>query len=229
MAGRGALTRFRGFPPETLEFLVDLAKNNDRDWFQRRKAVYEEKVKAPLVELVQAIGDEMAAFAPRVETDPRKTIYRIYRDTRFSKNKAPYKPHVAASFYPAKVVKHAGAGYYFHISPTEFLIGGGVYMPGSAELLDIRRRLSARAEEYRRIVAKRELREFFGEVAGERLKRIPKGFSADDPAADLLVHKQWLAGSELDPKIAETRRTVGEIVRRFRALANWIDFLNGAA
>ncbi len=220
--------RFPGFPPESLPFLRDLKANNKREWFQPRKPVYEEKVKAPMVELVLALGEELRDFGTDLVTAPDKAIYRIYRDVRFSKDKSPYKTHVAAVFSVRGLEKHAGAGLYFHVSPDELLVGGGIYRPGSRELLAIRQRIAAGHEALRAICKERMFRHFFGQITGERLKRIPKGFAPDHPAADLLVYKQFLAAGHLDPAIAETPKLFQELVERFRAIEPLIVFLNSA-
>jgi uncharacterized protein (TIGR02453 family) len=218
--------RFPGFPPETLQFLRDLKANNNRDWFQPRKAVYEQCVKAPMVECVQALGEELTDFGDALVTAPDKAIYRIYRDVRFSKDKSPYKTHVAAVFSPRGHEKHAAAGLYFHFSPDELLVGGGIYAPGSQELLAIRRMIAADHKKLRTILNGRAFRTTFGEMSGERLKRIPKGFSPDHPAADLLLYKQFLAGAQLDPKLVETPKFFAELVKHFRAIEPFIVFLN---
>lgn len=218
--------RFRGFPKGALKFLSALKKNNDRDWFQPRKAEFEEKLKEPMVELVIALGEHFEEFAPGMVIDPKKAIYRIYRDTRFSADKAPYKTHVAASFSPKALEKHISAGYYFHFSPDELLVGGGIWKPGTPELLAIRQRLSDRPDEYGALVSARPFKKYFGEVTGEKLKKAPKGFSPDDPAIELLKHKQFLAGDNLDPAIVETPKILPELAKRFRAMSPWIAWLN---
>ena len=220
------MARFSGFPKEGLQFLRNLKKNNDRDWFQAHKSVYEGAVKGPMTELVLALGEDFEEFAPAYLTDPKKAIYRIYRDTRFSNDKTPYKTHVAASFNHKALVKHAAAGFYFHLSPEEILLGGGVYMPGSAELLAIRRHISADPEAYRAVVSNRTFKRYFGEVTGERLSRPPKGFLADDPAIETLKQKQFLAMENLDPELALSAKLLPELSKRFKALAPFIDHLN---
>ena len=218
--------RFPGFSTEATKFLRGLEKNNNRDWFQERKAVYEEHVKAPMIQLVENIGEEVEALMPGFVIDPRKAIYRIYRDVRFSNDKRPYKTHVAAIFHHRKLAKHSGAGFYFHFSPKELFVGGGIYMPGSSELLAIRRRTSERPDELRKIIRSAAFKRHFGELHGERLKRPPKGFSPDDPALDLLLYKQLLASEQLDPKLVETAKLQPEIMKRFRAMAPLVRFVN---
>ena len=219
-------TRFPGFPPETLKFLRGLENNNERDWFNARKSVYEQSVKAPMIALVEALGEQVEALAPDFETNPSKAVYRIYRDVRFSNDKRPYKTHVSALFRHKKLPKHAGAGFYFHFSPKELFVGGGVYMPGSKELLAIRKRISADPDELRKILKAAAFKRAFGEIQGEKLKRIPQGFSPDDPAADLLVHKQFLASDQLDPKLVESPKLQPELLKRFKALAPLVEYLN---
>jgi uncharacterized protein (TIGR02453 family) len=217
---------FSGFPAEALEFLRDLKLNNNRDWFQPRKQIYDEKVRGPMLELVAALGDEIAGFAPELVTDPKKAVYRLYRDVRFSADKSPYKTHIAAVFSPRGLEKHSGAGMYFHISVDEVLVGGGIYAPGSKDLLAVRTHLAAHAKELQAILRERQFRALFKEMTGEKLKRVPKGFSADDPAAELLVYKQYLAGSLLPPDIVTTPKLFRELVKHFRAITPLLQFLN---
>ena len=193
------MPRFSGFPKEGIRFLRDLKKNNDRDWFQERKAVFEECVKAPMTELVLALGEDLEKLAPQYLIDPKKAIYRIYRDTRFSNDKTPYKTHIAASFTHKALAKHASACFYFHLSPEEILMGGGVYMPGPGELLTLRRHIAEDPGAYHNIVSAKPFQRYFGEVTGEKLSRPPKGFAADHPAIETLKQKQFLAGANLDP------------------------------
>src|ERR1700758_5055816 len=126
------------FPPEALTFFRQLARNNDRDWFQPRKEIFEATVKAPMIELVERINGELAKFAPEYINDPKKAVYRIYRDTRFSADKTPYKTHIAAVFPKRGSGRETGAGFYFHLSPKSIGIAAGAYMPGPEELLAIR-------------------------------------------------------------------------------------------
>ncbi len=219
---------FSGIPKEGIQFLRDLDENNDREWFQPRKDLYDEKLRGPLLDLVSAVNEQLERFAPAYRTDPKKAVYRIYRDTRFGDDKTPYKTHAAASFHHKSLGKHLSGGFYFHFSPTELLVGGGLWKPGPKELLAIRRRISAQPAALRSILAGKQFKKLLGEMTGEKLKRPPKGFSADDPALDLLLHKQFLAGDQLDPKLIESSRAVQEIAKRFEAIAPLVEYLNGA-
>ena len=220
--------RFPGFPPEALQFLRGLARNNNRDWFLPRKPVFEEKIKQPMRELVEAINLALRDFAPDYITSPEKAIFRIYRDVRFSENKKPYKEHMAASFRPPGASNHGHPGYYFAISHKEVAIGGGVYMPDAQQLLAIRQRIAERHEEFRRILAAPPLRKLFGELKGDQLARIPKGFPATHPAADLVRFKNYILYVELAPDLAISPQLYKEIVDRFRAMVPFLQFLTGA-
>ena len=215
---------FPGFPAEGLAFFAALQRNNRREWFQPRKAIFEEQLKQPMRELVGAVNTAMTRFAPDYVTDPDKAIYRIYRDTRFSKDKTPYKDHIAASF--SRRGDKAGAGYYFAVSHKEVAIGGGLYMPEAETLLAIRERLAERHEEFRKLAAAPAVRRLFVEVQGERLTRVPKGYAANHPAADLLRLKQYLLYVELPPDLATTPAVYTEVVKHFRAITPFVEFLN---
>src|SRR5262245_41253001 len=130
--------RFSAFPKEGLRFLRSLKRNNNREWFLEHKSIYEEVVRQPMEDLVLALAADFSKFAPELVATPKTSIYRIYRDTRFSKDKSPYKTHVAAVFPRKGFEKHEGAGLYLHLAPSELLIAGGVYMPFPDDLRAIR-------------------------------------------------------------------------------------------
>lgn len=219
---------FPGFPPEAMQFFRGLARNNNREWFLPRKPVFEQQVKRPMYALVEAVNAEMKRFAPDYITDPAKAVYRFYRDTRFSKDKTPYKQHIAASFRHRQLggSEGGGAGFYFSVSHKEIGIGGGVYMPAPETLLAIRNHIARYHHEFRTLIAARAVKHLFGEMQGDQLSRVPKGFCAEHPAADLLRYKQFLLYIELDPGIATTADLQKEIVARFKAMAPFLEFLN---
>ena len=218
---------FGGFPEEGMAFLRRLKKNNKREWFQPRKELFEQSVKTPMVGLVESVNSELAKFAPDYIVEPAKAIYRIYRDTRFSNDKTPYKTHIAASFWRHGMAKHAGAGFYFSVAPDEIEIAGGVYMPGPEELLALRSHIAENADRLRRLVKARGLVRLMGELKGDTLSRVPKGFAPDHPAADLIRMKQWLYYvTDMEPALAKTRKIATDIVERFRAMEPVISFLD---
>jgi uncharacterized protein (TIGR02453 family) len=212
------------FPPEAITFLKGLAKNNTRDWFQPRKEIFESKLKGPMLAFVESMNAELLEFAPEHITEPKKAVYRIYRDTRFSKDKTPYKTHLAAIFPRRGLGKDAAAGYYFHVSANGIGVACGAYAPGPEQLLKIRRFLAGNDKEFRATAAR--LNKLMGTLKGETLKRAPKGFDPEHPAVDLIKKKQWYWWVELDVKLATSPKLRSEITKRFRAMAPMVQLLN---
>jgi uncharacterized protein (TIGR02453 family) len=215
---------FPGFSPEALTFLRSLKRNNRREWFQPRKEIFESKLKAPMIQLVEAINAELLRFAPDHITDPKKAVYRIYRDTRFSPDKTPYKTHVAAIFPHHGLEKQSSAGFYFHLTAKSVGIAAGSYMPGPDELRAVRAWLAENHKKFR--AAARRPQKLLGKLEGSSVTRMPKGFIADHPAEDLIRMKQWLYWVELDAKLATSPQLLPELVKRFRAAAPVIAMLN---
>lgn len=218
---------FNGFPKEGLQFLKDLKQNNNREWFLPRKQVYEEKVKAPMVDFLASVREGLLKFAPEMDFDPKKAIFRIYRDVRFSHDKSPYKTHVAAYIDPDLPV-NTPAGLYVHIDPKEVFAAGGLYSPGQPELHAIRRAIARDPRKLKKVLQNTRFREYFGELHGERLSRAPKGFPADHPALDLLRFKQFLAHRAIPLNVALTPELTRRTLEIFRALMPLIRYLNGA-
>jgi uncharacterized protein (TIGR02453 family) len=215
---------FPGFSPEALKFLRSLKRNNRREWFQPRKELFEAQLKVPMTQLVEAINAELLDFAPDHITDPKKAVYRIYRDTRFNADKTPYKTHLAAIFPHRSLGKQSSAGFYFHLTAEKVGIAAGSYMPGPDELRAFRAWLADHHKNFR--TAARRPEKLLGKLQGSSVTRMPKGFDAGHPAEDLIRMKQWLYWIELDAKLATSRRLLPELVKRFRAAAPVIAMLN---
>jgi uncharacterized protein (TIGR02453 family) len=221
------MARFSGFPKEGLAFLRELKENNSREWFTPRKGEFEAHVKAPMLALVEAVNGELASFAPDHLTEPAKALYRIYRDTRFSNDKTPYKTHIAANLPKQGADKHAAAGYYFSVGADQIEIAAGVYMPGPEELLRLRQHISGNYEEFAKLVADRAVTKLVGPLQGDSLARPPKGFSAEDPAVEWVKKKQWFYyKTDLDLGLALTPKFLGELVKRLRVMTPMVVFLN---
>ena len=220
------MSRFPGFSPEAISFLRALKRNNRREWFQPRKEKYEKLIKAPMLEFVGGLNEELARFAPSYVTPPEKAVYRIYRDTRFSPDKTPYKTHIAAIFPRSSAVKREGAVFYLHFTEKEVLAFGGVWGPDRDELMAYRGLLRDNHEEFESLLSSRSLRKTVGELQGEQLSRMPKGFPVDHPAEALLRRKQWYLESTLDIGLLTTPRVVPELAKRFAAMAPMVEFLN---
>src|SRR5215831_13822195 len=218
---------FPSFPPEALQFFRGLARNNNREWFLPRKPAFEEKVKEPMRQLVDSLNLALHDFASEYETAPDKAIFRIYRDVRFSKDKKPYKEQIAATFRRHGAPHHQG-GYYFAISHKGVFVGGGVYLPEPELLLAIRQRIAERYDEFRRILAARDVRRLLGNLEAEQLSRVPRGFPADHAAADLLRYKYYILYKELPPSLATSPKLYGAIVDRFRVMTPFLQFLTAS-
>ncbi len=217
---------FSGFSPEAIAFLRALKRNNRREWFQPRKEKYEALIRTPMLELVNCLNEEFARFAPQYITPPQKALYRIYRDTRFSKDKTPYKTHVSAIFPRSNAVKREGSVFYFHFTEKDILVFGGVWAPERDELLAYRTLLQDHHEELQEILADRKLKRVLGGLQGEKLTRMPKGFPVDHPAEALLRHRQWYLEATFDIKLLTTPRVVAEVARHFELMAPFVEFLN---
>ena len=218
------------FTPEAMKFLRGLARNNDREWFEARRGIYERAVKAPMLALIEEINASMIEFAPEHVRPPHKVAMRIYRDIRFSLNKQPYKTHLSAWWSRRGMEKTSGGGFYLQISPQQVMIAAGVYMPEREQLLALRRWMSAHHEDYRAMV-KRLLKSRgvgFEPNESEALTRMPKGFAADDPADELVRAKSWGVHATLPAESALEPALAREIVRRIRLATPLIDTLNSA-
>lgn len=214
------------FRPEALTFLRNLARHNERAWFQPRKAVFEAELKAPMLAIVRKVNDAMAGFAPRFARPPEKCLFRIYRDTRFSANKAPYKTHVAAWWAAEGMEKTSGAGYYFHVSAKELIIAAGVWMPEKEQLAAVRHWLLDHHEEFRKLINRAAVRKTFEEFEGNALTRPPKGFPAQHPAMDLIRCRQWGLATTLPATEALKPGLAALLIRSFKLAAPVVDALN---
>jgi uncharacterized protein (DUF2461 family) len=216
---------FRGFSPEAIQFLADLALNNDRAWFQPRKAEYERLLKEPMEALMTALAERFATRGIPLHADPRRSPFRIYRDTRFSRDKSPYKTHLGASLpwvgdtvgrdgaAGAGVPDGAGAGVtaepapthgahasggYFNFQPGEMYVGGGMWMPDRVRLDGFRRALRDDPDRVMAVLEEPAFKAWFGGVhSHEELRRVPPGYPADHPRADLFRWKDVVFGRRL--------------------------------
>jgi uncharacterized protein (TIGR02453 family) len=219
---------FPGFSEEAIKFLRSLKRNNRREWFQPRKHLFEKYLRDPMLDLVAAINTDLAKFAPEYVSEPKKAVFRIYRDTRFSPDKTPYKTHVAAYFArrgrgPEPLET---GGFYFSLSTEELEIAGGIYHPPPDVTLLVRSHIAESHQEMRGILANKKNRKLAGDLKGSELQRAPKGFDPAHPAADLIKKKDWILDISIDPALATTSRLYPEIVERFRAIAPLIEYLN---
>jgi uncharacterized protein (TIGR02453 family) len=216
------------FTAKTLSFLRALKRNNDREWFRARKDDYERHVRTPMIELIGRVAADLRATAPELVADPKVSLYRIYRDTRFSEDKTPLKTNAAAVFPPRGFPRHEGAGLYVEIAPGWVWMGGGLYMPPSSSLYAIREQIAATHPKLHRLVTAREFKAVLGELQGDRLTRVPRGYLKDHPAGEYLRFRQFLGFREFEPAFATSDRFYPELLRTFKALTPLVRFLNGA-
>jgi uncharacterized protein (TIGR02453 family) len=214
------------FSEAALKFLRDLSRNNRREWFNPRKPAFERELRQPMLAMIGVVTDAMAEFAPAHVRPPQKCMMRIYRDTRFSSDKRPYKGQVAAWWSREGMEKISGAGYYMHVSPKEVVIAAGVYMPVREQLLAIRRFLLENHSRVRMLLEDKRLRKVMASFDGAPLSRAPKGFPKEHPAMDLLRCRQWGVVATLGPEVALKREFAREVIKRFQLAAPLVDALN---
>jgi uncharacterized protein (TIGR02453 family) len=214
------------FTPATLTFLRALKRNNRREWFNAHRDDYEAHVRQPMTAIIERLAVDFRGFAPELVASPKVSLYRIYRDTRFSENKAPYKTHVAAVFPTRGLAKHEGAGLYFHVSPGEVWVGGGMYAPQMPQLLAVREHIATNVKRLRTIVESPAFSRQVGRLEGERLQRVPRGFPKDHEAAEFLKFRQFLAGREFPPALATSPAFYRTLIAVFRRVAPLARFLN---
>jgi len=212
--------------PEGLAFLRSLARHNDREWFTPRKAVFDAEVREPMLAIVRKITDAMTDFAPSHVRPAEKSLFRIYRDTRFSHDKRPYKTHIAAWWSHQGLEKTSGAGYYFHISAKEIAVAAGAYMPEKDQLAAIRHWLVDHHSEFRKLLEKPAVRKVFTVFEGNALTRPPKGFPKDHPALDLIQCRQWGLSARLPADAALKPDIAATVIRYFKLAAPVVDALN---
>ena len=208
-----AAPTFTGFRPEAIQFLVELKENNDRAWFQPRKGEYEKLLKEPLEGLISALAERLAARNIPLRADPARSPFRIYRDVRFSKDKSPYKTNLGASFpWVGEAAGDGGprshdanvhsSGGYFHLSPGEIYVGGGIWHPERPWLAAFRQRVVDEPGRIQKLVSEPAFKATFGTLGGDKLQRVPTGFPPDHPEAELLKLKDVTFGRRLSDKDA---------------------------
>ena len=213
----------RYFDKETFAFLRELAANNDRGWFAENKDRYEESVKEPFLQFINDVGPELRKVSKAIVADPRPnggSMFRIYRDVRFSRDKSPYKPYASAHFGMGKGVH--GPGYYLHVQPGDCFLAGGMWMPEPPILQSIRERISAKPAEWKKAKGRLDHSE-------DTLKRPPRGFDADDPMIEDIKRKSFTGSVRLTDQQVQGADLTKTVVDGCRELAPLMKFLSAAA
>ncbi len=223
------------FTRRSLDFLRGLTRHNAKPWFEAHRAEYEENVKQPMEGLVEEMALRMAGFAPEITGDPKRSVFRIYRDVRFSRDKSPYKTHAACWFFHAggssKVGREAhggGAGFYFHLEPGKSAVGGGCWMPPQPALKKFRAAIASDPRAFERAANSPALKRRFGGLDDEEvLKGMPRGYSDDHPAARWLRFQSFTMGRRLSDAQVTSAELTATLASDFKGMLPLIRWLNG--
>lgn len=226
---------FTAFRPAALRFLRQLKRHNTRTWFEAHRAIYETEIRMPFKALVEEVDLRLARFAPEIVGEPRRSLFRINRDVRFSKDKSPYKTNAACWFYHVDAGRgvgseaQGGAGFYFQIAPDECFLGAGLWMPPRPSLNRVREALADDWKGFERIVLAPAFRRRFGSPDEEAmLVRLPRGYAPDHPAARWLRYQSFSAGRILSESDVLSPRLPATLARDFEALTPLVRWLNAA-
>ncbi len=217
---------FIGFK-HTLAFMTQLARNNDRDWFADHKDRYESDVMEPALQFITAINPQLARFAPEFEAIPKKiggSVMRVYRDTRFSRDKSPYKTNLGIQFRHSLGKDVHAPGYYLHIEPGDVFIAAGLWRPERAALAGIRDLIVKKPLEWKRARDASSFRRHF-ELAGDSLMRVPRGYPKAHPHVEDLMRKDYIASCALSDGAIQSATFVKEVARRFESASPLMTFL----
>ena len=212
---------------KVIEFLEELSKNNNREWFQENKKWYEES-RDKFLFLTDVMINEIRKFDPEMPAlSPKDCMFRIFRDVRFSKDKRPYKTNFG-SYISKGGRKGMYAGYYFHISPEESFVGGGIYMPPAEPLKAVREHIAENADEFLEIINQPEFKKTYPEMYDDKLKTTPKGFPKDHEHIDLLRYKSYIFSHSFSRKEIVGEKYIEQMVNAFHVLQPFNRFLNEA-
>ena len=212
-------------------FLTALAKHNERPWFQERKATYDQ-LRAQFEEDADFWARELAKLDPVLAgPEGRKSIFRIYRDVRFGKNKDPYKTHFSVYFTASSGKEVDAPGYYIQLGPNgQTLIAGGLYQPDKAQLAAIRQEIDYNADELKALLAASDFQRYFGHLGGDKLKKSPAAYSAEHPEIELLKHKSFTAThylTDAEVLLLNHEDFRARVLEVFRAMVPFCQFLRG--
>ena len=224
------MTEFKGFPPQLLAFLDELAVNNNRLWFAENKQRYEAAVLSPALSFVEHMAAKMDKISPYFEAIPKRSggsLMRVYRDTRFGNDKTPYKTNLGIQFRHRRGKDIHAPGYYLHVHRGEVFIGVGCWRPDSTALAKIRQRIDEKPEQWLAILQSRVFKRQF-EWGGDTLKRPPRGYKADHPLIDSLKRKDFIVIKTLDDSAIESEDFAKQALKLFRGGQPLMRFLCGA-
>ena len=219
--------RYASFTPESLAFLRELKNNNNREWFNANKARYEEQVLDIALNFIQSMQDPLKELAPHFTAIPKRmggSLMRVYRDTRFSKNKTPYKTNIGIQFRHEQAKNVHSPGYYVHIDPEQVFLGVGMWRPESVALAAIRDRIDARQAEWQRARDDVRFKRHFS-LGGESLTRPPRGFDKDHPLIEDIKRKDFIAIKSMRHEDAIQARFQQKVETAFKSASRYMNFL----
>jgi uncharacterized protein (TIGR02453 family) len=220
-------TATRPFSPALFTFLRQLKANNDREWFNANKSRYEEVIREPALDFIAGFAPLLHRISPHFVADARPvggSLFRIHRDTRFSKDKTPYKTHTGIQFRHEAAKDVHAPGYYVHLEPGLVMVAAGVWHPDANALSRIRSAIDAEPVGWRRATTGKRFRERF-ELGGDSLKRPPAGFAADHPLIEDLKRKDFVATARLEERDVTAPDFDEKLIRDFRAAVPLVAFL----
>ena len=222
---------FAGFPKDFFAFFRELKANNNRVWFEANKQRFRDSVQAPMSSFISAMAPKLAKISRHFTADPRPSggsMFRIYRDIRFSKDKSPYKLHAACHFRHALGKDVHAPGYYMHFAPDDVFFGGGLWMPPPDALARIRASIAGKPAAWKKVLSDKSFLRHFDGVEGEALSRPPRGFDAEHPFIEDIKRKSFFAMSPSDTKVASSPKLVGDVADAFAAASPLMKFLCAA-
>jgi uncharacterized protein (TIGR02453 family) len=215
------------FDSKTFDFLRQLKVNNNRDWFQQNKALYLEQVRDPFLQLIRDLNPELQKITPYYSGNDRTnggSLFRVYRDTRFSKDKTPYKPWAGARFWHSQGGRRGAPLYYLHIQPDNVFMAAGFFHPEAKILGQIRTFLQNNPNTWSTVTGDEAFKRTF-ELGGSSLKRIPRGFDPDHVLAEDLKRKDFIVISHFTEKQACSGRLPGLFAKRCQQAGEFMDYL----
>ena len=213
------------FTHKTISFLRSLKRNNKREWFHERKGEFEAHCRQPMIAVIERMAADLPSFAPDLVADPKVSLFRQFRDTRFSEDKTPLKTHIGATFPNRTLGRLNGAGLYFEVAPTWVWIGGGLWSPDTSQLHLVREHVAANHRRLDGIVTSPAFRKLGG-LQGDRMTRVPRGFAKDHPAATYLMHRQFLGCREDPATLASSPTFYKQLRDTMKTIAPLVSFLN---
>lgn len=217
----------QAFSQALFAFLSELRQNNDREWFNANKQRYQEEVQEPALAFIADFAARLEAISPHFVADPRPvggSLFRIYRDTRFARDKSPYKTHTGIQFRHERGRDVHAPGFYLHLEPGSVFVAAGIWHPDNATLAKIREAIDSRPERWTQALGESHVGETFV-LDGDSLKRPPSGYDASHPLIEDLKRKDFIAVTRLEERTVTSSGFADELASRLRTVSPFVRFL----